>query len=119
MADLRDVLLVTLPQRNPKGHEQEGTRPVVVVGLPDVLGDSRFPILIVIPLTTQTGSWSVKSPKLYPVLAKDTGGLPFPSTVLIDQIAGIDASRVLRKLGRLSTKEFEPIHKGLKRIFKL
>jgi mRNA-degrading endonuclease toxin of MazEF toxin-antitoxin module len=47
------------------------------------------------------------------------GGLPLASTVLLDQIAGIDATRVIRKLGRLTIKEFESIRKGLKTTMKL
>ena len=64
MAALRDVLLVQLSKRDPKGHEQEGTRPVIVVGLPDALGKSRFPLLIVVPLTTQIEKWSTTAPRL-------------------------------------------------------
>jgi mRNA interferase MazF len=119
MASLRDVLLVQLPKRDPKGHEQEGTRPVIVVGLPDNLGKTRFPVLVVVPLTTQTGKWLTTSPKLYPVLGKGQGGLPLSSVALLDQVASLDATRVLRKIGRLSVKEFAPIHVGLKSIFNL
>lgn len=119
MVSLRDVLLVQLPKRDPKGHEQEGTRPVIVVGLPDTLGKTRFPILVVVPLTTQIGKWVTVSPKLYPSLEKGQGGLPLRSTALLDQVASLDATRVLRKIGRLSTKEFAPIRLGLKSILKL
>jgi mRNA interferase MazF len=83
------------------------------------LGQTRFPALVVVPLTTQTGAWVTKSPKLYPLLEKGMGGLPLPSTVLLDQVAGVDATRVLRKLGKLSVKEFEPIREGLKAVLKL
>jgi mRNA interferase MazF len=119
MASLRDVILVHLPRRDPKGHEQEGTRPVIVVGIPDALGKTRFPALVVVPLTTQTGKWLTTSPRLYPVLEKGQGGLPLRSVALLDQVASLDATRVLRKIGRLSTKEFAPIRTGLKAILKL
>ena len=46
-----DVVFVNLPSHNPKGHEQEGRRPAVIVGIP--LEDVRYPILVVVPLTTQ------------------------------------------------------------------
>ena len=29
-----DVVFVNLPSHNPKGHEQEGRRPAVIVGVP-------------------------------------------------------------------------------------
>ncbi len=112
-----DVLLVALPSKVPSGHEQEGRRPVVVVGLPDVLRSLRFSMLVVVPLTTQSGSWVHSAPLVYPVLTKGAGGLPFDSIVLLDQLAGIDAARVLRKLGSLTEAELEPIRSGLKLIF--
>jgi len=53
-----DVVFVNLPSHNPKGHEQEGKRPAVVVGVP--LGDVRYPVVVVVPLTTQFGVWVKK-----------------------------------------------------------
>ncbi len=38
-----DVLLVALPRHFPLGHEQEGMRPSIVVGLPRRLGKPRYP----------------------------------------------------------------------------
>jgi mRNA interferase MazF len=29
-----DVLLITLPSHDPRGHEQEGSRPAIVAGVP-------------------------------------------------------------------------------------
>ena len=39
-----DVIIVTLPAHTPKGHEQQGTRPAVVVGIP--LREIRYPMFI-------------------------------------------------------------------------
>ncbi len=50
-----DVLVVRLPLHRPQGHEQEGRRPVVVAAVPR--GTLRYPVVIVIPLTTQLGPW--------------------------------------------------------------
>ncbi len=33
------------------GHEQKGLRPCVVVSDPEVIGDQRFPLLCVVPLS--------------------------------------------------------------------
>jgi mRNA interferase MazF len=44
-----DVLVVALPSHEPKGHEQEGYRPAIVVGVPK--GEVRYPVVIAIPLT--------------------------------------------------------------------
>lgn len=48
-----DVLLIALPSHDPKGHEQEGLRPAIVVGIPR--GPVRYPVVIVVPLTSKSG----------------------------------------------------------------
>lgn len=92
-----DVILVALPVHIPRRHEQQGHRPVIVIGLP--WGEVRYPMLIVVPLTTQTGLWSRQNPSLYPCLEAGVGGLPQLSIVLLDQLRSIDARRVLAYLG--------------------
>ena len=44
-----DVVLLNLPSHRPKGHEQEGKRPVIIIGVP--VGVVRYPVVIVIPLS--------------------------------------------------------------------
>lgn len=83
-----DVLLVTLPSHDPKGHEQEGYRPVIVAAVPE--GEVRYPVLIAIPLTTKGGPWVKKNPKLYQHIPKGAGGVPRESIALIDQIRSIE-----------------------------
>ena len=120
MADLvsfGDILLVMLPTHAPAGHEQEGVGPAVVVGLPERAGQPRFSTLLVIPLTTQEGTWSKQAPRLYPHLRGGAGGLPRLSIALLDQVRSIDVRRVSSYLGSLTGKEFQPIKEGLKRIF--
>jgi len=111
------VLRVNLAQRIPTGHEQEGLRPVIVVGLPTLAGQPRYPVIVVVPLTTdREQKWVQSSPTLYPRLPSGAGGLPKDSVVLLDQIQIIDASRVVLKLGELKKREMGPIAKGLKRM---
>ena len=111
------VLRVNLAQRVPPGHEQEGLRPVVVVGLPSLVGQPRYPVIVVVPLTTDRAQkWVHASPALYPKLPSGVGGLPKDSVALLDQIQIIDASRVALKLGELKKTEMGPITKGLKKI---
>jgi len=112
-----DILLIMLPTHAPPGHEQEGVRPAVVVGLPERAGQPRFSTLLVIPLTTQEGTWSKKTPRLYPRLRAGAGGLPRLSIALLDQVRSIDARRVSSYLGGLTGKEFQPIKEALKQIF--
>lgn len=61
-----DVILISLPIHKPKGHEQEGSRPAIVVGVPK--GAVRYPVVFIIPLTTRTEPWTGKNPSLYPLI---------------------------------------------------
>ncbi len=94
-----DVVIVALPTHTPRGREQQGTRPGVVVGIPS--GEVRYPMLMIAPLTTQSGSWALNNPSLYQRLEAGTGGLPQSSIVLLDQTRGLDISRVVAYLGTL------------------
>lgn len=111
------VLLVALPAQEPGGREQEGLRPAVVVGVPEQAGTPRFPVSIVVPLTTRGGSWAEGSPELYPRLRSGSGGLQRDSVALLDQVRSLDVSRVRGYLGRLEKEEFDPMRAGLRRVF--
>ncbi|MNS11024.1 hypothetical protein D3C72_425550 [compost metagenome] len=54
--NLGDVLTTDLPGHVPHGREQEGFRPAVVVGLPTLAGPTRFPMVLVAPVTLIGGS---------------------------------------------------------------
>jgi len=114
-----DILLVTLGRHIPGGHEQEGHRPVVVVGVPERTGKPRFPMVVAVPLTTQEGEWAANSPRLYPRLDAGAGGLPSASIALLDNVRGVDAQRVLRRIGMLTAEQFAPIRDGLRRMLGL
>ena len=112
-----DVIRVAIPRHVPPGPEQEGTRPVVVVGRPDSVGIPRFPLVVVVPLTSQYGSWADRSPHLYPHLAGGTAGLPNDSVALLDQVRSVDADRIQGYLGTLTRAEYAPFRTGLQQIF--
>src|ERR1017187_1289746 len=61
------------------GREQHGVRPCVVVSDPDVIGDQRFPLVGVVPVTGTPGEGL-----LYPPLAPGQSGLAKKSFALID-----------------------------------
>ena len=114
---LGDVLRVRLPQRIPPGHEQEATRPAVVVGMPNRLGPPRFPLIIVAPLTTDRGQpWAAASPALYPQLPAGAGGLRGNSLVLLDQICALDPARVDGFMGALPHQAYQTIRDLLLRM---
>lgn len=90
------------------GHEQQGTRPCVVVSDAAVNSNQRFPLIAVVPLigTPAPGP-------LDPALAPGTSGLSKPSTALVDQVRSIDKQHIRRRYGRVSAAELEAIDKGL------
>jgi mRNA interferase MazF len=102
-----DIALATFPEHDPRGHEQEGLRPAVVLAIPS---KARFPVLLVAPLTTDRGQpWALAAPELYPRLPGRSAGLPTDSIVLLDQARSIDAARVRRLLGSLENEAFGSI----------
>jgi mRNA interferase MazF len=112
-----DVIVAALPEQVPPGREQKGYRPVIVVGVPGALGTPRYPMLLVIPLTTNRDqSWAMDCPALYPVLAAGEGALPTSSIALLDQVRSLDKSRVKRYIGTLTPQQYQPILNGLSKM---
>lgn len=111
-----DVVILALPTHAPRGHEQQGTRPAVVVGV--LWGEVRYPMVAIAPLTTQSGSWALSNPSLYPRLEAGAGGLPQSSIVLLDQMRGLDTRRVLEYLGTLTWDQYAPIFEGLMQLLR-
>ena len=83
------VVLVDLEPT--EGHEQQGTRPCVVV-----------------PVTGTPAQGAQ-----YPDLAPGASGLTKPSTALVDQVRSIDKQRIRRRYGQVSAAELEAIDRGL------
>ena len=112
-----DVVFALFPGHDPAGHEQEGYRPAVVVGLPERLGAPRFGVLLCVPMTTDKGqAWAERASGLYPRYPAGTGGLRSPSICLLDQTRSLGVERVSRYRGTLSDEDYEPIRVGLGRM---
>src|ERR1017187_3557250 len=90
------------------GHEQQGLRPCVVVSDPDVIGNQRFPLLCVVPVTATPGEGL-----LYPPLAPGQSGLAKKSFALIDHLRSVDKRRVRSTFGELAREEMAAIDEGL------
>ena len=90
------------------GREQRGVRPCVVVSDPDVIGDQRFPLVCVVPVTGTRGEGL-----LYPPLAPGQSGLAKQSFALIDQLRSIDKRRIRSLHGALAPEEIAAIDDGL------
>ncbi len=114
-----DVITAKFPSQNPSGREQEGYRPAIVVGLPSRLGRLRFPLVFVVPMTTDRGQeWAAINPHLYVRFAAGVAGLKSPSIALLDQVRAIDISRIVAYRGSLTTQEYAAIAKSLQQIMK-
>jgi mRNA interferase MazF len=90
------------------GHEQQGTRPCVVVSEAAVNSNQRFPLIAVVPITSTPAKGA-----LYPALAPGASGLTKPSTALVDQLRSIDKQRIRRRYGQISAAELQAIDAGL------
>lgn len=110
-----EILAVTLPRLVPPGREQQGLRPAVVVAIPD---RPRYPMLVIVPLTSNVGSWADGNP-LYPILEAGAGGLRSRSTLLTDHVRGLDERREFVRIGALSAEEYAPVREAMARLFDL
>jgi mRNA interferase MazF len=112
-----DVLWADLPAQDPRYHEQEGRRPVVIAGtLPR---GARFPLLVIVPLTSQSGPWRDRCPELYPIIPDGSFAVPGEAVALVDQVRAIDRRRLGRFLGTLAPDRFAPIVAGLRVLLRL
>ena len=90
------------------GPEQRGVRPCIVVSGPDVIGDQRFPLVCVVPVTGTPGEGL-----LYPPLAPGKSGIAKRSFALIDRLRSVDERRGRSLFGELSREEIAAIDEGL------
>ncbi len=75
------------------GHEQRGLRPYVVVSDPDVIGDQRFPLVCIVPVTGAEGQG------VYQILQPGPSGLSKRSFALVDHLRSIDKRRRTKARG--------------------
>lgn len=108
-----DVVMLAFPRHNPRGHEQEGLRPAIVVAVPS--GSMRFPQVWTVPLTSQRGAWQEANPSLYPILPAGTAGLLKESVALGDNLRSIDRARVGAFIGSLDAETLQTIRSDLVR----
>ena len=79
-----------------------------MVSDPDVIGDQRFPLVCVVPVTGTPGEGL-----LYPPLSPGQSGLARQSFALIDHLRSIDKRRIRRVFGELPREEIAAIDEGL------
>lgn len=102
-----EIYLAEFPEHDPRGHEQQGIRPAMVLAIPQ---RARFPVLWMIPITSDRGQpWVKSSNHLYLRLPKGAGWLPADSILLLDQLRSLDAKRVKRFVGVVSDAQFKKV----------
>jgi mRNA interferase MazF len=112
-----DVITAKFPSQNPSGREQEGFRPAIVVGIPSRLGKLRFPLVFVVPMTTDRGQeWADINPNLYVRFSAGVANLKSPSIALLDQVRAIDVSRIVAYRGSLTPQQYGAIAESLQKI---
>jgi mRNA interferase MazF len=111
----QSVWFFDLPQVDPTGHEQTRARPCIVVGNPADVQQPRFPVVMVVPLTTA----ALPDLPLYPRLAAGLGGLNAPATAMVDQMRVVDLARVRFRIGMLDDVAMRPILAGLRLLLRL
>ena len=108
MSEIRcgDIFLVDF---NPaRGSEQAGYRPAVIIQ--NNVGNRYSPTVIIAVVTTAAG-------KNYPFLVRleaGEGGLERESAVNAAQILTVDKSRLVKKLGALSSEKMDEVNQVLK-----
>jgi mRNA interferase MazF len=110
-----DIITARFPIHTPSGHEQEGLRPALVLGLPDKVASPRFSMVLLAPITTDRNqSWANSA--LYPKLGKAFTGLSSDSIVMLEQTRSLDAQRVGKYVSSLPTEVYETIASVLAQI---
>jgi mRNA interferase MazF len=110
-----DIITARFPVHTPSGHEQEGLRPALVLGLPDKVARPRFSMVLLAPITTDRNqSWANSA--LYPKLSKAVTGLSSDSIVMLEQTRSLDAQRVGKYVSSLPSEVYETIASVLAQI---
>lgn len=92
------------------GHEQAGTRPVVVVSR-DSFNASGWDVCLCVPLTTRD-----RGSPLHVGIVPPEGGVREASFALVDQIRSLDRSRLIERWGSIAPATHRRIAALLSRI---
>jgi mRNA interferase MazF len=107
-----DLVLVDL--HGATGREQLGLRPCVIMSADQLVSQLRFPLAVVVPFTSNAALGTI-----YPVVQPYPGGLVKPSTALIDNIRGIDKTRVVRQYSAVPDSDFKRIERAVASVLGL
>jgi mRNA interferase MazF len=95
------------------GHEQAGTRPVIIV-LVDGFNQNRSRLVFVAPVTRRE-RWN----PLHVPVASSPGGLRYPSFVLCDAVRSISMDRLQYRIGAIDSRAMAEIGDHLRIVLGL
>ncbi len=110
-----DIILISLRNKSPEGQTYLDHRPAVVMACPKL--NLRFPVIIVVPLTTQPVPQIINYPQMEIKIPKNSGALTRESIALIDQLRSIDIDKVQAYLGCLDRGVYEQIRQSILELF--
>lgn len=94
----------------PKGHEQGGTRPVLVVSV-DRFNQSGFGLVVAAPLTSR-----LKNFPTHIEIQPPEGGIKIPSFIKCEDIRSISAERLIRRIGKVAPSTMQQVGSRLQMI---
>jgi mRNA interferase MazF len=110
-----DLVLIALNNITTEEQGHLDLRPAIVVACPKI--NLRFPVIIVVPLTTQTVPQIMNFPQMKIKVPKNSGALTRESIALIDQLRSIDIDKVQAYLGCLDRGVYERIRHSILELF--
>ncbi len=96
------------------GHEQQKTRPCVIVSADPVNDNS--PLVVVCPITEGV---KLTATILHIPIAKGEGGTTKDSIVLCNQVKAVDKVRLMERMGTLTLETMSKLDSGLRALLSL
>jgi mRNA interferase MazF len=90
-----------------RGHEQAGTRPVVIVSA-DLLNRGRSRLVVVVPVTRRE-----RGIPFHLELLPPEGGLQWRSFIKCEDIRSIAQERLIRRMGHVSEETLQGVEERL------
>lgn len=95
------------------GREQAGTRPALIIS-ENLFNQSYAELTIIVPITSQN-----KKIRSHVKIAQGEGGLTLESFAKCEDIRSVSKQRLIKKLGKVSTRTIEDVEEKLRFLMKL
>ena len=97
-----------------RGHEQAGTRPVLIIQ--NNIGNQYSSTTIAAAITSRI---SKKRLPTHVEASAEESGLPKDSIILLEQIRTLDKERLIGKMGKLIPPKMKDVHRALRKSLDL